>query len=66
MKHSIAIMINNVEKEKEYTKYLGVIIGNKVSWVHHIKHANFKVSKAIGILTKVWQFVSNDVLYSLI
>ena len=31
-------------QEKEYTKYLGILIDNKLSWNHHIKHANLKIS----------------------
>ena len=65
-KHNIAIKINNAEiKEKEYKKYLGVLTDNKVSWIHHIKHANLKVSKGIGILAKLRQFVSKDLLQKL-
>ena len=31
-------------QEKEYTKYLGILIVNKLSWNDHIKHANLKIS----------------------
>ena len=31
-------------QEKEYTKYLGILIDSKLSWNHHIKHANLKIS----------------------
>ena len=66
MENNIDIKINGTKiKEKEYTKYLGVLIDNRVSWVHHIRHANLKVSKGIGILTKLKQFVSKNVLRSL-
>ena len=59
MENNIDIKINGTKiKEKEYTKYLGVLIDNRVSRVHHIRHANFKVSKGLGILTKIRQFVS--------
>ena len=35
LKHNITIKINNVEiKEKEHTKYFGVLIGNKVSRIN--------------------------------
>ena len=67
IKHNITIKINNVEiKEKEYTKHIGVLIVKGISWFHHIKHANRKVSKGIGILTKLRQFVSKDVLLKLL
>ena len=32
-------------QEKDYTKYLGILIDNKLSWNCHIKHANLKISK---------------------
>ena len=65
--HNITIKINNVEiKEKEYTKHIGVLIVKGISWFHHIKHANRKVSKGIVILTKLRQFVSKDVLLKLL
>ena len=49
MENNIDIKINGTKiKEKEYTKYLGVLIDNRVSWVHHIRHANLKVSKGIN------------------
>ena len=52
-------------QEKEYTKYLGILIDNKLSWNHHIKHANLKISKGIGILTKLRRYLSKGVLRTL-
>ena len=31
-------------QEKEYRKYLGILIVNKLSWNDHIKHTNLKIS----------------------
>ena len=52
-------------EEKEYTKYLGIIIDNKLSWNYHIKHANLKISKGIGILTKLRRYLSKNLLRTL-
>ena len=52
-------------QEKEYTKYLGILIDNKLSWNHHIKHANLKISKGIGILTKLRRYLLTGVLRAL-
>ena len=52
-------------EEKEYTKYLGILIDNKLSWNYHIKHANLKISKGIGILTKLRRYLSKNVLRTL-
>ena len=39
-------------KEKEYTKYLGILIDHKLSWKRHINHVNLKVSEGLAILYK--------------
>ena len=33
-------------------KYLGVIIDDTISWVHHITYIKNKISKGIGIMSK--------------
>ena len=52
-------------QEKDYTKYLGILIDNKLSWNCHIKHANLKISKGIGILTKLRSYLFKGVLRTL-
>ena len=52
-------------QENDYTKYLGIQIDNKLSWNCHIKHANLKISKGIGILTKLRSYLSKGVLRTL-
>ena len=49
-------------EEKENTKYLGILIDNKLSWKHHINHVNLKVTRGIAILYKLRRYVSNDTL----
>ena len=48
-------------QEKEYTKYLQVLIDNKLSWNCHVKHVNLKMSNGIGILTKLRRYLSKGV-----
>ena len=48
-------------EEKDCTYYLGILIDNKLSWNCHIKHANLKISKGIGILTKQRRYLSKGV-----
>ena len=68
---SIILKINNKKKkkkkikEKEYVKYLGVILNNRISWGNHISHPNLKLARDIVILTKLSIFVSKDILTSL-
>ena len=52
-------------QEKDYTKYLGILIDNKLSWNCHIKHVNLKISKGIGILTKLRRYLSKSVVRTL-
>ena len=49
-------------KEKEYTKYLELVIDNQLFWQHHIKYLNLKVVKGIGIITKLWHYASKKTL----
>ena len=48
------IFINNETlTEGQTVKYLGVLIGNKLSWKAHIQQNNLKISKCIGILANI-------------
>ena len=58
-KPDIKIMGEHI-KEKEFTKYLGVLIDKTLSWTYHINHVNLKISRGKAILTKLRQYVSKD------
>ena len=51
--------------EKSATKYLGILIDNKLNWKQHIQYIKSKLSKGIGILTKIRHFAPQNVLISL-
>ena len=53
-------MMGEQLKEKEFTKYLDMLIDNKLTWSHRINHIKLKVSKGIAILTKLRRFVSRE------
>ena len=36
-------------KQKEFAKYLGILIDNKLTWSHHINQIKLKVSEGIAI-----------------
>ena len=40
------------------TKFLGVIIDSKLNWSDHIRYIKNKISKSIGILTKIKRFLN--------
>ena len=46
--------------EVSKTKFLGVIIDNKLNWQHHINYISCKVAKAIGIILKIRKVLDNE------
>ena len=59
------IIINNdipVVDYKNNTKFLGVIIDNKLNWAAHILYIKSKISKSIGILLKIRKFLQNNTM----
>ena len=52
-------------KEKEFTKYLGVLTDKILSWTYHINHVNLKTSRGKAILTKLRHYISKDTLHML-
>ena len=71
IKNSITIKINKKAiAEKDYIKYLGVLVDSTLSWKHHIFNVTTKISRAIGIMYKLRSYLPLNVLknvyYSLI
>ena len=60
-KPDIKIMGEHI-KEREYAKYLVVLIDKTLSWTYHINHVNLKISRGKAILTKLRHYVSKDTL----
>ena len=46
-------MGTNVLKYKENTKYLGLLLGHKLTWDCHVKELNKKLVKYTGIFSKI-------------
>ena len=46
-------------------KYLGVIIDDTISWVHHITYIKNKISKGIGIMSKASKYLQRKSLLTL-
>ena len=70
-KHNVTIKINNkATKEKEFMKYLGVIVDYTLSWKQHIISITKKIARTIGIMYKLQPFlpqtVMKNVYYSLV
>ena len=41
---------NKIIEQKKVTKYLGILIDDKLLWKEHIQSINIKIRKGIGIL----------------
>ncbi|KAF7664264.1 hypothetical protein LDENG_00182270 [Lucifuga dentata] len=60
------IKIGNIEIERvKETKFLGVIIYDKLRWKSHITHVGSKVSKSIAILYKAKNLLNDNALHIL-
>ena len=57
------VILNGAELERvTYTKFLGVIIDDKFTWIKHIDVVKNKVSKAIGAMYRVKDSVDEKTL----
>ena len=64
--HDLNIKINNESiDEIEKTKFLGVIIDNKLNWKEHIAYIAGKLSRGIGMIIKARHYLNKDALLSL-
>ena len=60
---NIKIEINNSEIERvSVTKFLGVLIDDKLQWKQQINHVKNKLSKCISIIYKAREFLNKDAL----
>ena len=52
-------------QEVTYTKFLGVILDNNLTWKKHVHHTASKIAKCIGVICKARQYLNNDYLINL-
>ena len=63
---SITILINKQAiSQKDYVKYLGVLIDSRLTFQQHISSITKKVSRTISIMYKLRHFVNKKVLISI-
>ena len=67
--HQISISLyNHSDKKclklecKDFVKYLGVLIDNRLSWKNHIDYLCNKISRTVGVLSKLRHFLPKHVL----
>ena len=60
------IKIDNVPKQKvDKTRFLGVIINDKLLWDDHMKTVTIKISKGLGILVRLRHCLPSRILVNL-
>ena len=52
-------------EHKDYIKYLRILIDKNLSWKHHIDHIIIKVSRTIGLVTKLRHFLPMHTLLNI-
>ena len=63
VQYPINLIINNkILEEKKYVKYLGIIMDCNINWKQHIHELSKKVSRSIGILSKLRHYVPQSIL----
>ena len=50
---------------KEFIKYLGILIDNNLTWKHHIDHITIKISRTIGLISKLRHVVPKHTLINM-
>ena len=64
--HLINLQINDQPLTRVYkSKFLGIIIDDKLTFKDHVSHVCSKISKGTGIIIKARKFVTKDALVSL-
>ena len=53
----MSITIDGQQIEVKYTKFLGLLIDEELSWKYHINHVAMKISKLTGIIAKARHYL---------
>ncbi len=66
IKNELKTLVNGAEiSQVSSTKFLGVIVSEKLSWRDHINSDYMKIIKSIGIIRKISHLVSQKCLLTL-
>ena len=52
----------NIIKRKESTQFLGIVIDESLCWKKHINHISLKLSRGIGILSRLKYYLPSNIL----
>ena len=60
------LLLNGITRERlSFTKFLGVIIDDKLSFIRHITYIKSNISKGLGILLKARKYLNRKCLLNL-
>ena len=59
------VMENTIVKQAVETKFLGIIIDQRLCWKSHISFTSKKISKTVGIIAKARYYLSSKLLLTL-
>ena len=61
--HNVTLVMNKKALEqKDHVKYLGVLVDEHLRWDHHISHVAKKMGRGVGIIAKLRQFLTPQML----
>ena len=64
--HPPTLKINNIQIEHiTFFNFLGIILHENLKWEEHVNHVSNKISKVIGTISKLKQYIPSDVLLTL-
>ena len=61
---NVTICGTNIDRV-ESTKFLGLIIDEKLTWSKHVEHVSINVSKSLGVINRIRTFMPQSVLLTL-
>ena len=62
--HPVSIS-QNIIKRKESTQFLGIVLDESLCWKKHINHISLKLSRSIGILSRLKYYLPSNILMML-
>ena len=63
LNHNVVLILNRKALiQKDHVKYLGILMDQHLTWNYQISHVSKKISRGVGILSKLRHFLSNDLL----
>ena len=62
--HNVTLVMNKKAiEQKDNVKYLGVLIDQHLRWNYHITNISKKISRGVGISTKLRHFMDTDLFH---